>query len=387
MKGVKRWDAIIIGAGIIGVSLAIELDKRGLRVLVVEKGEPGQEASWAAGGMLADFPLEMPVALRELATASARMYPEFVHELEDESRMRIDLRDQGTLLFADPANLVAPHDSSLAALRGNSCTFPKPLLELEAHLAPDNIARLTGLFLQERSVDPRHLTAAAIAAAKHREIDFSSGNHVLAVEVEDGRAAGVRTNRSQFAAGIVVNCAGAWAGEIGSEVSGGSGAALVQAERGSGGFLPLPTRPVKGQMLRVAMPEKELVRHVIRTPDVYLIPRSDGRMLIGATQEESGFDKQTIPQTIQKLRREALDLVPKLAEARFLEAWAGLRPGTPDALPILGATETRGYYVATGHFRDGILLAPVTARVMGQVIAGENPGFDLTAFGTARFRN
>ena len=109
-------------------------------------------------------------------------------------------------------------------------------------------------------------------------------------------------------------------------------------------------------------------------------------MLIGATQEEAGFDKQTVPATIQKLRQAALDIVPKLAEARILEAWAGLRPGTPDALPILGATATPGYFVATGHFRDGILLAPITARVMGQVIAGEKPEPDLRAFGSERFR-
>jgi glycine oxidase len=133
------------------------------------------------------------------------------------------------------------------------------------------------------------------------------------------------------------------------------------------------------------MPKKELVRHVVRTPDVYLIPRSDGRMLIGATQEEAGFDKKTVPETIQKLRAAALDLVPKLSEARFLEAWAGLRPGTPDALPILAATSTPGYFVATGHFRDGILLAPATARVMGQVIAGQAAEFDLSAFGADRF--
>lgn len=383
--GVKRWDALIIGAGIIGLSLAIELHKRGLRVLVVEKGEPGREASWAAGGMLADFPLEMPVALRDLATASARLYPEFVHELEDESRLKIDLRDQGTLLFVDPASEPHQIDSSSNALLESPCVFPKLLHELEPNLASDKVAGFRGLFLQERSVDPRHVTAAAIAAARHREIDFSSGNHVLAVEVADGRVAGVRTNKTRFAAGVVVNCAGAWAREIGGEVRRERDASRVPAEQDSPGLFIPPTRPVKGQMLCVAMPEKEFVRHVIRTPDVYLIPRSDGRMLIGATQEEAGFDKQTVPQTIQKLRQEAFNLFPKLADARFLEAWAGLRPGTPDALPILGATETPGYYVATGHFRDGILLAPVTAQIMGRVIAGENPGFDLTPLGAARF--
>ena len=140
-------------------------------------------------------------------------------------------------------------------------------------------------------------------------------------------------------------------------------------------------------MLSVAMARRtNLVRHVVRTPDVYLIPRSDGRMLIGATSEEAGFDKQIVPETIEKLRRAAIDLVPALADAPMLEAWAGLRPGTPDKLPILGATSTPGYFVATGHFRDGILLAPVTARVMGQVIAGERPEFDLKSFEAARFQ-
>ena len=134
-----------------------------------------------------------------------------------------------------------------------------------------------------------------------------------------------------------------------------------------------------------------MVRHVVRTSgwnqDVYLIPRSDGRMLIGTTVEEAGFDKQTVPETIQKLRQAAIDLVPRLADARILEAWAGLRPGTPDGLPILGATPTPGYFVATGHFRDGILLAPVTARVMGQIVTGRNPELDLDAFVAPRFRS
>jgi len=221
--------------------------------------------------------------------------------------------------------------------------------------------------VNERCVDPRDLTSAAIAAARHRGIDFSSGDQVLAVEVASGKTSGVRTNKTHFTAGIVVNCAGAWAGQIGPHL--------------------FPTRPVKGQMLCVAMPQKELVRHVIRAPGVYLIPRSDGRMLIGATVEEAGFDKQTVPDTIQKLRQAAIDLVPKLADTRILEAWAGLRPGTRDGLPILSATPTPGYFVATGHFRDGILLAPVTARVIGQVIAGERPELDLSAFAVARFRS
>ncbi len=364
----KSWDAIIIGAGIIGLALAIELNRQGLRVLVVEKGEPGREASWAAGGMLCDFAIETPSALRELATASARMYPEFVHELEDESGLKIDLRSQGTLLFLHthhaPVNDLAPEPTLQS-----SYPLPAPLRELEPELQIPNSSGplFATVFVKERCVDPRHLTAAAIAAARHRGIDFSSGDQVLSVEVADGNACGVRTNKTRFAAGMVANCAGAWAGQIGPHL--------------------IPTRPVKGQMLCVVMPEKELVRHVVRAPDVYLIPRSDGRMLIGATAEEAGFDKRTVPETIQKLRQAALDLVPKLADARILEAWAGLRPGTPDKLPILGTTPTPGYFVATGHFRDGILLAPVTAKVMGAMMTGQNSPIDLSKFSASRFPN
>ena len=358
----KHCDAIIVGAGIIGLSLAIELNKRRMKVLVVDKGEPGREASWAAGGMLADFLLETPPALLDLATASARMYPEFVHELEDESRVHIDLRDQGTLVFLKPGTSDSQHDCAAA-----SYPLPRPLQELESAFdVSGKLSEMTALFLHERSVDPRQLTTAAIAAAKHREIEFSSGNPVVALTVTDGKVAGVRTSKTRFSSGIVINCAGAWSGQIGCSASGETGAPPVQVAHGAPSFRRIPTRPVKGQMLCVVMPKKELVRHVVRTPNVYLIPRSDGRMLIGATQEEAGFDKQTVPETIQKLRSAALDVAPQLAEARFLEAWAGLRPGTPDSLPILGATSTPGYFVATGHFRDGILLAPVTARVMGK---------------------
>jgi glycine oxidase len=357
----KTWDVIIIGGGIIGLSLSIALRKRGASVLVVERGEPGREASHAAGGMLVDFLLETPAALQPLATASAKMYPEFAHELEVESGMKVDLRDFGAIVFPfsdhvhDPGN---PSGVTFAPLH------PEQLAELEPELHHNN---RPSFYLKERSVDPRALTAAALKTAKNRGVDFSSGDEVTAVHVSHGRATGVTTTKTVFAAPKVVNCAGAWAGQISPH--------------------PFPTRPVKGQMLCLAMPTRDLIRHVIRTPDVYLIPRSDGRLLVGATVEEAGFDKRTDPVTIQRLHRAALALVPKLSDARILEDWAGLRPGTPDALPILGATETLGYYVATGHFRDGILLAPITAEVMSAVIEDRDPGFDLAAFSPARFGN
>ncbi len=341
-----------MGGGIIGLSLSIALHKRGLRVLVVERGEPGREASHAAAGMLADCPLETPAALQGLAIASARMYPEFVLELQDESGIKVDLRDQGTLLLA-------PEHSEFLAQN----PLPTSLAELEPALGE---VRGPVAYLKERSVDPRALVAAALKAAKHRGVDISSGTTATDLLLSDGRITGIQTDRTHYNAPCVVNCAGAWAGSFSTH--------------------HFPTRPVKGQMLAVAFVQHDVVRHVIRAPDVYLVPRSDGRILIGSTLEEAGFDKRTDADTIQRLHRAAIRLIPALKEARILEDWAGLRPGTPDDLPILGATNTRGYFVATGHFRDGILLTPVTAHVMAQVITGEKPDYEILAFSPLRFQ-
>jgi len=345
---VKTWDVIIIGAGIIGLSLAIELRKRGAHVLVVERGEPGREASHAAG-MLADCGAEIPQALQVLATASARMYPEFVHELQDESGIRVDLREQGTLLLS-------PGDDGPDV----SGSLPAPLRQLEPALADTD---RPATFLKERSVDPRALVNAALKAAKHRGVDISSGSSVTAVVTSQGRVSGVSTDKTSYDAGNVVNCAGAWAGH----------------------FPPLhfPARPVKGQMLAVAAPR--LLRHVIRAPEVYLVPRSDGRVLIGSTLEDAGYDKRTNASTIQRMHKAAIHLVPALETARVLEDWAGLRPGTPDGLPILGVTSVPGYFAATGHFRDGILLAPITAHLMSQLITDAKTDYDTSAFSAARF--
>jgi len=128
-----------------------------------------------------------------------------------------------------------------------------------------------------------------------------------------------------------------------------------------------------------------LLRHVVRTPEVYIIPRSDGRMLLGATVEEAGFDKRVDPDTVQHLHRAATAVAPEIGHMRIHDAWAGLRPGSPDGLPILGATSLKGYYAATGHYRDGILLAPITALLMSQVLTGQKPEFDLERFSPLRF--
>jgi glycine oxidase len=351
----KSWDVIIAGGGIIGLSLSIALRKSGARVLIVERGEPGREASSAAGGMLVDCALETHAALQSLATPSARLYPEFVHEIETESGMKVDLRDQGAIIFPLPEQVHQYAGLSPAALNA-------PLAELEPALARDS---RVAFHLKERSVDPQALAAAAVKAAKHRGVDFSSGDPAISVNLSNGRVTGLTTTKTTFLAPKVINCAGAWAGQIAPH--------------------KFPTHPVKGQMLSLAAPSRALLSHVVRAPEVYLIPRSDGRIVVGTTVEQVGFDKRTDVPTIQRLYRAAVKMIPALRDAKILRDWAGLRPGTPDGLPILGATATPGYYVATGHFRDGILLAPITAEVMADVIAGNPCPQDLSPFSPSRF--
>jgi glycine/D-amino acid oxidase-like deaminating enzyme len=194
-------------------------------------------------------------------------------------------------------------------------------------------------------------------------VDISSGSTVEALLISGDRASGVQTNKTSYSAEIVVNCAGAWAGSVGPH--------------------KFPVCPVKGQMAAVVA--GPALRHVIRGDEVYLVPRSDGRIVIGSTLEDAGYNKQTDVNTIQRLVHGARELVPALASARVHEDWAGLRPGTPDHLPLLGETLIRGYFVAGGHYRDGILLAPVTAQVMTELILAKPVSHDLTPFSPMRF--
>jgi glycine/D-amino acid oxidase-like deaminating enzyme len=293
-----------------------------------------------------------------MAHASAALYAEFVRELEIQSGISSDLRDQGCIAFVPAGNRPG-------------CDSARPLSTSEQHhleplLSPGENAYL----LPECSVDPRALGQALLAADKRCGVDFVTGSPATEVLVANGHAAGVRTERSRYPAAAVVNCAGAWASQLQP--------------------FGVPTYPIKGQMVCL-VPKAGLahpglvVQHVVRAEDVYIIPRSDGRILLGATVEEAGFDKHVDPGTIQRLHQLAANVVPALAEMRIHEAWAGLRPGTPDKLPILGETPLSGYFAATGHYRDGILLAPVTALVMSQLLMGKLPDFDLASFSPQRF--
>jgi len=367
---VKSWDVVIIGAGIIGLSLAIALRKQGLRILIVERGEPGREASSAAAGMLVASGTELPPALRSLAAESARMYPEFVHEIEDESGLKVDLREDGTILISKnddfPAGAERLSTDKLRALEPDLGASPSSDSSLRGGRGRPPLHsqwEYQSAYLSERSVDPRALVAAGLRAARHRGVDISSGAEVRDLISSADRISGVHTDKTSYSAEIVVNCAGAWAGCIAAQ--------------------KFPVRPIKGQMLAVVGGPS--LQHVVRADEVYLVPRSDGRIVIGSTLEDVGYDKQTNVDTIQNLLHAARVVVPAVANARLHEDWAGLRPGTPDHLPLLGETSIRGYFIAAGHYRDGILLAPVTAQLMTESILGKPLSQDLSAFSPARF--
>ena len=291
-----------------------------------------------------------------MIAACARMYPEFVAELRAEAFESPDLRSDGTIAF-------------LQEDEKPTCVAARQLDDAElAQLEPQIALRGRAFFLPESSVDPRKLGSALEKAARTIGVDFVTGSPVTEVSVLGRRATGVRTPKSFYAAEAVVNCAGAWAAQLKP--------------------FGVPTRPVKGQMVCVvpgARHSVPLLRHVVRAPEVYILPRSDGRMLLGATAEEAGFDKRVDPETVQRLYKTAIEVVPEIAHLRIHDAWAGLRPGSPDDLPILGATLLKGYYAATGHYRDGIMLAPVTALVMTQLLTGQAPDFDLQPFSPLRF--
>ncbi|HTK94517.1 MAG TPA: FAD-dependent oxidoreductase, partial [Terriglobales bacterium] len=279
-------------------------------------------------------------------------YPEFVHELEDESGTRVDLRTEGTLELLDDKEPWPTHAGVRALERGELARLEPSLPERRA------------VSVAEASVDPAALCIALERAAKHRAIDLVTGSPVTALDLDGGRIAGVRTARADYHAPIVVNCCGAWAIDV-------------------PGYR-VPTKPVKGHMLSLV--GGPALRHVVRVPkSLYLVPRSDGRLLVGSTLEDAGFDKRVVPETIQRLHQGAANLIPELGECKMLEAWTGLRPGTPDELPIMGKTSIGGYFVATGHYRDGILLAPITARVMADRITGVWSTFDLVPFSPDRF--
>jgi glycine oxidase len=348
-------DICIAGAGIIGLSLALELHDRGVRVTVLDQAAPLAEASTAAAGMLAaNDPHNLP-QLRPLSELSLSLYPDFLNRLRVLSGIRVPFQTH-TTLQALPPN----------ARSTNSELTPEDLTHLLPALTPGNHRFI---LLDEHSLDPRQLATALLAAVRATTIDLRLNTPVLSTRSLDN-AIELHTPIGILHTAQFVNCTGAWASAT--------------------SHLPsIQVAPKKGQILAVSLPPLFPLHLVVRTPDIYIVPRTSGpnagRAIIGATIEDAGFDKTFHFSDIAHLRSLATALLPPLAEASELEAWAGLRPATSDGLPLLGALPTSpNHFLATGHYRDGILLAPATALIMAQLLSGEVPSIDLAPFSPTR---
>ena len=367
----EKGDVIVVGAGLIGLSIAFELAERGASVRVYDRAEPARAASWAGAGMLAPYTERIAdEAFLAFCVSSLAEYPAFVRRIFAASGVDASLHLDGVLYVAfSDAELVRlrEHGESLNA-RGVECEMldRATTLRLEPWLG----ASLAGGLLKsgEGYVDNRRLGRALVAACEASGVTIERSDR-LWIESDARRVLGVGSGRGFVAASAVVNACGAWASQL---------AGVPQS------CVP-PVVPVKGQMIALAVPAG-LVRHATWVPSAYLVPRDDGRLLIGATVEPSAPDERVTAHAVSELLGAALAAAPSLGGFTPVESWAGLRPGTPDGLPVLGPAAIDGYFLATGHYRNGILLAPATARSIADAIetgdAAQLAPFSIARFGT-----
>jgi glycine oxidase len=370
---VKVFDVAIIGGGVIGASIAFELAGEKLRVVVLDRQQPGREASWAAAGMLSPAPdSARDLPLVSLGRESLRLYPAFLAAVEEASGQSAAYACEGTLeIFSAPC-AESDRDRRVAECRRLGLAAGPIALDAarqwEKAIGP--AARAIAWLPEEGTVEPRALMSAVIAAAEHRGVEIRAECRVTGLIREGDCCTGIVAGGEKIAASHVVVAAGCFSSQITTD-------AELFARYA-------PTRPVRGQMMALR-PDGVSLRRVLRSERGYLVPRRDGRIVAGSTSEEVGFEKRITPAGMRQVFDAALELFPALAGADVLETWSGLRPGTPDDLPILGPTDVQGLLIATGHYRNGILLAPVTAALIREWIVAGRTTFNAEAYSPMRF--
>jgi glycine oxidase len=357
----QSYDAVIVGGGVIGLSCAWRAARRGARVALIERSKPAAGATRVAAGMLApvgELAFGEPELLKMTLEAAA-LYPDFVAELEEASGVSTAYRRDGALHVAldrdEAAELRRVHELQRSLGLGAEWLPPRRCRELEPGLTPSFNGGVHAP--EEGSVDPRALAAALVAALEaERGVDLLIGTGVEAALLDGERIAGVHTESGEeLRAAAVVLATGAWSGRA---------EWLPEAARP-------PVRPVKGQILELrARDGAAPCRRIVASERVYLVPRPDGRLIAGATVEEQDFDTAVTAGGVHELLRESYRLLPEVAEMELVEVTAGLRPGTPDNLPRIGASGVDGLLWATGHYRNGILLAPLTADTLASQLEG-----------------
>jgi glycine oxidase len=351
-------DVAIIGGGVVGLGVAWRLAQRGASVTVFERDATGSGASYAAAGMLATCAEAEPgeEALVALGRRSQAMWPAFASELEETTGVAVELRRQGTLVVA----LTADDQARLRHHLDFQRRLGLPLEWISAAEArrrePHLAASLAGAVWspEDHQVDNRRLVSALAHAIRAAGANLREHTEVASIVVAGGRATGVTLRDGDtVAAGAVVLAAGAWSRRV----------------EGLPAACRPPVRPVKGQMLALRMDAAApLARHVVWAPNVYMVPRLDGRLILGATVEEKGFDASLTAGGVLSLLEAAWRALPAVEDLPIDEMWVGHRPGSRDDMPILGRAPADGLIYATGHHRNGILLAPVTADAVARLV-------------------
>ena len=355
----KAANILVVGGGVIGLAIAIELKRKGARVTVVSR-DFTQAAAHAAAGMLAPLAEKLTSApLQELCLRSRWLYPEWTQKLEELTGV-----DTGYL----PCGILAPcyTQPEAIATQDNAVWLDYQSIKL---YQPGLSDRVVGgwWYPEDGQVDNRCLMQSLLQAARTLGIELKEGVSVKAIQQRQGRVNGVLTDAGQLLADQYVLAAGSWASQL----------------------LPLPVRPVKGQMLGLKMPQKLHqpfpLQRVLYGDGIYLVPRQDGRLIVGATVEEVEWTPFNTPQGIQTLLSKTIELYPAAADWQIEDMWWGFRPGTPDELPILGHSSCENLFLATGHYRNGVLLAPITATLMADLILESKSDPLLAEFSYQRF--
>lgn len=364
-----RTDVIIIGGGVIGLTVARELARRGVKNLtVVEKNEFGREASWAAGGILApQVEADAADAFFRLACASRDMYRDFADELQNVTGVDVGLNTSGTIFVAFTEAQETAFRTRYVWQKSQGLAIEwltgDEVQKIEPYISPEVRAALR--FPNDFQIDNRKLVEALLVANKSLEVRLIQGCNVHGLDICGGRVCGARTSQGHIKASTAVIAAGAWSSSIDSPET-------------------MRVEPVRGQMLCFDAPQ--FARHVIYSADGYLVPRSDGRLLAGSTGEYVGFDKRVTTEAIDTIRSMAFQIAPKLEDRRIIDSWAGFRPRAQDGLPVLGqSAHLEGLFYATGHYRNGILLAPVTGQLIAEAIVSGTTSPLLDAFLPTRF--
>lgn len=364
------YDIIIIGGGIIGCALAESLAREGLSVVVIERGLIGREASWAAAGMLApQSEMPEPGPWFEFCLAARRMYPETVERIRASTQIDPQYRNEGMFYLAyseeEEATIRTRAEWQSAMGLGVEILDPDEVLRREPSVAPG--FRMAVHFKEDHQLDPRLMTRGFAIAARRAGARLMEYSPVVGILSEGERVVGVELAGEKMYANTVVLAGGCWSGLL------------------AGLGVPVPVYPVKGQMLLLQLP-KPLFAHTLHSSRIYLVPRLDGRVIIGATEEhDAGFDKTVQAGAISRLLESAYEISPTLRVASLADSWAGLRPGTPDKRPIMGRCAVEGLILAAGHFRNGILLAPMTARLLTRLIMTSETPNEILPFALERF--